>query len=108
MIKSATDNFCETKSLPSNNKAVLNDLNGFFISHFFKLMYGTVDVVHSEDSAFGQSSGEKIFREFLLNEYGNIMGKKFHLTNEIISPYLNAQRTQPLPVRGETTVDVRS
>ena len=70
----------------------LVELNGFFISHFLKLMYNTVDVLASNDPAFGDSSGEKIFREFLLNEYGKVMSNKFQLTNAMMERYIKDEK----------------
>ncbi len=72
-----------------NKNVAIKELNGFFISHFLKLMYDTVDVMRVDDPSFGNSSGEKIFREFLLNEYGNVMSDKFHLTNGMMDRYFN-------------------
>jgi hypothetical protein len=109
MIKAAKDNLSDMKNLSSDPKVVIKDLNGFFISHFLKLMYDTVDVANSDESVLGQSSGEKIFREFLLNEYGDIMSEKFQLTNDMISQYLqNSKNGQTLPLDSESTIDVKS
>ena len=73
-------------------KSAVNEMNGFFISHFFKLMYNTVDSMQT-DTAFGGSSGEKIFREFLINEYGNVMSEKFNLTSDMLEKYVVSQDT---------------
>ena len=76
--------------IPSNDPNIaINELNGFFISHFLKLMYNTVDVMNIDNPAFSNGSGEKIFREFLLNEYGKVMSEKFHLTNKMMGRYFH-------------------
>ena len=77
-----------TDTIPNVKKeTAARELNGYFISHFFKLMYETVNINH--DEAFGGGSGEKIFREFLLNEYGKTMSDKFQLTNDMMNRYFN-------------------
>lgn len=86
-------------SIEDHKSNPVMELNGFFISHFFKLMYNTVDVLASNDPAFGDSSGEKIFREFLLNEYGKVMSTKFQLTNEMMDRYMQN-------IKLEKTIDV--
>jgi Rod binding domain-containing protein len=86
----------EIDKVPNINKdkeSVAKELNGYFISHFLKLMYETVDI--NKDDAFGGSSGEKIFREFLLNEYGKTMSDKFQLTNDMMSRYFNQNSSRP-------------
>jgi hypothetical protein len=75
-------------SIGINSKTdMINELNGFYISHFFKLMYNTIDVMKENNILFGDDSGEKIFREFLLNEYGTVMSSKFQLTNTMMDRY---------------------
>jgi len=89
-----TDFRYELEKIPSLKQSdgpnnAVNELNGFFISHFLKLMYDTVEVMSSNESGFSDGSGEKIFREFLLNEYGKEMSSKFQLTNEMMGRYFS-------------------
>jgi hypothetical protein len=70
------------------NKTI-SELNGFFISHFLKLMYDTIDSVSSSESPFGNSSSEEIFRDFLINEYGEVMSEKLQLTHNMMGRYVN-------------------
>ena len=71
-------------------KAAVSAMNNFFISHFFKLMYNTADNIQ-EDSAFGGSTGEKIFKEFLINEYSNVIGGKFDFSKKMLAQYVTPQ-----------------
>lgn len=84
--KTAIERVPNVKQVSDRQKAI-DEMNGFFISHFFKLMYNTVDVIQTE-GAFSGSSGEKIFREFLLNEYSTAMSGRFQLTNNMIERYI--------------------
>lgn len=68
----------------------VNELNGFFISHFFKLMYSTVDAINNDEGIIS-NSGEKVFRDFLLNEYGNKMSNNLQLTNDLTNKYIGIQ-----------------
>ncbi len=83
----------------SDRQKALDEMNGFFISHFFKLMYNTVDIMNT-DNAFSGGSGEKIFREFLLNEYSTVMSSKFQLTNDMIERYIAPENST-----SETSID---
>ncbi len=71
-------------------KAAINAMNSFFISHFFKLMYNTADNIQT-DSAFGGGTGEKIFKEFLINEYSDVIGEKFDFTKKMLAQYVAPQ-----------------
>ena len=72
----------------TNANTVVNDMNGFFISHFLKMMYNTTDNTNT-DNAFGSSSGEEIFRGFLLNEQADILSHKFNLTTTMMQKYIS-------------------
>jgi hypothetical protein len=96
--KTAVETIPNIKPISDRRKAI-DDMNGFFISHFFKLMYNTVDIMDT-DNAFSGGSGEKIFREFLLNEYSTAMSGKFHLTNDMIERYVTPEKTST-----ETSID---
>ncbi len=71
----------------TNKTKTIKELNGFYISHFLKLMYNTVDVLKVNDGSFGAGESEKIFRDFLLNEYGKAMSDRFQLTNSTFDRY---------------------
>lgn len=98
-IEGASLNQIPSVQKVSDSQKALRDMNGFFISHFFKLMYNTLDIMES-DNAFSGSSGEKIFRDFLLNEYSTAMSSKFKLTDAMIERYVSNKNEN-----SETLVD---
>lgn len=102
MIENNIANIPKLEKIPDvkntqSKEAAIKELNAFFISHFFKLMYETVDILKTDD-AFSGGSGEKIFREFLINEYGKTMSDKFQLTNDMMSRYFQNHATPNISV----------
>ena len=106
------ENFIQTTDINSipqvqpikDPQAAVNSMNSFYISHFFKLMYNTVDDMDT-DSVLSAGEGEKIFREFLINEYSNAMSTKLDLTKGMLEPYYIASKSIMMPNRTLIEVD---
>lgn len=67
---------------------IIKDMNGFYISHFFKSMYDTIDSLKSNNIFSESDSGEKIYRDFLINELSLEMSDKFQFINSTIERYV--------------------
>lgn len=66
----------------------MREMNSFYISHYFKSMYGTIDIIKQDNVMYSDDSGEKIFRDFLINEYSIVMSDKLQLVNDMFTRYI--------------------